>query len=563
MRSGHFKNKLQHNLLLRLQAILSKHIPYVQLFRSAGAILDHQPNSTIVLKSLPPGRREKKTYNKPRPEDVGAIIQCDGDLDPSSRHVIIQNIKDGSLQPISDLNTFYFGVRYPCLLWFGSHLWDDQYISPSQRTNAKRESPFKVSYIITMTEVLYGTGLRKDYKVTQLEWLAWMLYERNGQFSPFVNSRRLTQQFCVDAYPTVERSRIRWVRMNQDAIKADLYQGLRDSVESNQSIHGRKVILPSSFSGSPRQMTQLYHDAIALVREYGYPSLFITMTANPTWPEINACLVYGQTASDRPDIVSRVFKMKLDKMMKDLIDRGRLGKVVSYLVVDEFQKRGLPHVHILLIVDEASRPKTSDSIDNLVCAVIPDPVTEPTLYSLVTKNMLHGPCKKGFSCWEGGRCTLRFPKPFADCTTLSDGSYPSYRRPDDGVIVKKGSATFTNGHVVPYNPFLLLKYACHINVEIPVGSKPIKYLYKYLTKGHDMTRVEMIEKDSIDIAQEDALPRNQTNPHPRELQETRAEKEARDETLRFTTYRFISAIESESEIPHLPGVLLMNQFRLS
>lgn len=146
MRSGHFKNKLQHNLLLRLQAILSKHNPYVQLFRSAGAILDHQPNSTIVLKSLPPGRREKKTYNKPRPEDVGAIIQCDGDLDPSSRHVIIQNIKDGSLQPISDLNTFYFGVRYPCLLWFGSHLWDDQYISPSQRTNAKRESPFKVSY---------------------------------------------------------------------------------------------------------------------------------------------------------------------------------------------------------------------------------------------------------------------------------------------------------------------------------------------------------------------------------------------------------------------------------
>lgn len=140
IRLSHFKNKLQHSLLLRLQTILSKYNPYVQLFRSAGTILKDQPNSTIVLRSLPPGRREKKTYNKPGPQDVGAIIQCDGEMDSSSRHVVIQNITDGSLQPISDLNTFYFGVRYPCLLWFGSHLWDDQYISPSQRTNPKRQS---------------------------------------------------------------------------------------------------------------------------------------------------------------------------------------------------------------------------------------------------------------------------------------------------------------------------------------------------------------------------------------------------------------------------------------
>lgn len=94
--------------------------------------------------------------------------------------------------------------------------------------------------------------------------------------------------------------------------------------------------------------------------------------------------------------------MKLDEMIKYLIEQGCLRKVVSYLMVVEFQKRGLPHVHILLILDEASRPKTSDSIDNLVSAVIPDPVKTPTLYLLVTKDMLHGPCKKGFACWHKG-----------------------------------------------------------------------------------------------------------------------------------------------------------------
>lgn len=218
-------------------------------------------------------------------------------------------------------------------------------------------------------------GLRVDYTVSQLEWLAWMMFERDNQFSPFVNARRLTQQFFVDAYLTVERSRIKWIRLNQDVIKADLYQGLKDTFEADQSAIGRRVILPSTFAGSPRQMSQLYHDAIALVREYGYPSLFITMTANPAWPEIAACLMYGQVASDRPDIVRRVFKMKLDEMMKDLVDCGRLGRVVSYLMVVEFQKRGLPHAHILLILDEASQPKTSESIDNLVSATIPDPIS--------------------------------------------------------------------------------------------------------------------------------------------------------------------------------------------
>lgn len=296
-------------------------------------------------------------------------------------------------------------------------------------------------------------------------------------------------------------------------------------------------------------MTQLYHDTIALVGEYGYPSLFITMTANPGRQEILACLDYGQTPSDIPDIVSWVFKMKLDEMMKDLTERGRLGKVVSHLMVVKFQKAGLPHVHILLILDESSQPKTSQSIDTLVYAVIPDHVKEPTVYSLVTKNMLHGPGKEGFTCWQDGRCTLWFPKPFAECTTLTDGSYPSYQRPDDGVSINKGSGVFTNVHVVPYSPFILLKYACHINVEIPVGCKPIKYLYKYLTKGHYMTRVEMsgLEQDSNFPAQEKLSVDHQSNSQNNLPQETCAEMEERDETLRFTTYRFISRIEGESQ----------------
>jgi hypothetical protein len=39
--------------------------------------------------------------------------------------------------------------------------------------------------------------------------------------------------------------------------------------------------------------------------------------------------------------------------------------------------------------------------------------------------------------------------------------------------------------VVPYNPFLLMRYNCHINVEACSSIKAVKYLFKYIYKGHD------------------------------------------------------------------------------
>ena len=67
---------------------------------------------------------------------------------------------------------------------------------------------------------------------------------------------------------------------------------------------GRKLILPSSYVESPRFMTQLFQDAMAICRHFYKPDLFLTMTANPKWPEIIYSLFFGQIATDRPDIAS-------------------------------------------------------------------------------------------------------------------------------------------------------------------------------------------------------------------------------------------------------------------
>ena len=78
---------------------------------------------------------------------------------------------------------------------------------------------------------------------------------------------------------------------------------------------GRKVILPTTFVGSPRNMHQNYLDAMSIVQHFGKPSLFITMSCNPNWPEIKNNLPLSKASNFRPDIVVRVLKNRLNELI--------------------------------------------------------------------------------------------------------------------------------------------------------------------------------------------------------------------------------------------------------
>lgn len=127
---------------------------------------------------------------------------------------------------------------------------------------------------------------------------------------------------------------------------------------------GKPVELPSSFIGSEPSMKQLYQDALSLLPEYGQPSFFVTKTCNPMWPEIQRELIPNvQTAQDRHDLIARVFNMKLKALLHDVVERGCLGRGVSRVHTIEFQKRGLPHAHMLFIIHADDRPRTADDVD--------------------------------------------------------------------------------------------------------------------------------------------------------------------------------------------------------
>lgn len=156
----------------------------------------------------------------------------------------------------------------------------------------------------------------------------------------------------------------------------------------------------------------------------------------------------------------------------------------------EWQKRGLPHAHILLFLKKEDHAHIVNNIDNYICAEIPDQTADPELYEAVKNFMIHGPCGKNFNTkspclGEDGKCTKYFPVEFNERTYVQENGYYKYMRRNTGAFIQKGAHKVDNGFVVPYNIYLLLRYNAHINIEFCNQSQAIKYLFKYISKGSD------------------------------------------------------------------------------
>ncbi|GJQ94135.1 ATP-dependent DNA helicase PIF1-like protein [Tanacetum coccineum] len=306
----------------------------------------------------------------------------------------------------------------------------------------------------------------------------------------------------------VEAERMSFVRKQQKDLRSETYSklaSLAQDPESGVTLRGKKVVLPSSFTGSPRYMMQNYLDAMTVCKFYGYPDLFITFTCNPNWPEIaREVSKKGLKPEDRPDVITRVFKIKLDSLIKEFKDERTFGRVRGVVYTIEFQKRGLPHCHILLWLEEEDKLTTPSHIDKYISAEIPDKEEDPELYQIVKDHMMHGPCgpeNPSCPCTVDFKCTKKFPKQFNESTFIDESGYAIYRRRNDGNSIKKNGSDLHNGYVVPYNPGLLRRYQSHINVEWCNQIGSIKYLFKYINKGPDRVTVA-VDVEEVDEVQD-------------------------------------------------------------
>ena len=155
---------------------------------------------------------------------------------------------------------------------------------------------------------------------------------------------------------------------------------------------------------------------MSLVQKFGKLDLFITMTCNLGWEEIENELLPTQTAQDRPDLLARVFKLKFEELKDDIVVKGVLERVIVYVQVLEFQKRGLPHAHMLIILDEDNKLYNLEDYDRVVKAEIPCKEEQPQLHKAVLKHMIHGPCRvqnPRSPYMKNGRCKKGYLKPFS------------------------------------------------------------------------------------------------------------------------------------------------------
>ena len=165
-------------------------------------------------------------------------------------------------------------------------------------------------------------------------------------------SGKLFQQYLVDAYASVED---RWTisgKIKKKTLRYEIYQGKQNAIkkgDTDANAIGKRIILPSSRTGSPRYMIQNYQDAMVICKIYENPDLFVTFTYNPKWYEITRAIsiILGQKSEDRLDIIARVFKRWLDQMLAIIKSETILGTIIANLYVIEFQKRWLLNCHFL------------------------------------------------------------------------------------------------------------------------------------------------------------------------------------------------------------------------
>ncbi|KAH1193948.1 hypothetical protein GmHk_19G054864 [Glycine max] len=300
---------IQPQIVSSLGEMLDEHNAHAKSFRMARDRLADSDVDNVRLRLIATREKDGRTYNVPTVSEVAALIV--GDFNPNSRRDIFVETQNGQLQRIHELHSSYLGLQFPLFFPYGEDGYRSDILHYATPDSKKR----------------------KRNRLTMREWFAYRLQSRPNEAQTLLHSRRLFQQFIAEAYTMVESERLNYIRNNQKKLRVDKYCSLQNSLDvgTSQGLNkGKRVIFPSTFVGSPHYMDQLYFDGMVICSHVGFPNLFITLTCNPNWPEIHRLLApLNLKAADRPDIISRVFKLKYEEMLSDLSKNHLLGKAVA------------------------------------------------------------------------------------------------------------------------------------------------------------------------------------------------------------------------------------------
>jgi hypothetical protein len=190
---------------------------------------------------------------------------------------------------------------------------------------------------VTLDELLdYPTYIPEGRSLEDLQQMVkWnALCTQELTTNRFQLAGRLTSYYIVEEMSRAIDYKLRWHKLNQDLIfglEDDSHHTTTETDEDLTDIdlndlapldaerhEETKNFLSDSFFGSARHLKKQAHNALTAVSETGRHTLFITLTCNTEWPEIQERLFDGQTAFEREDVVCMVFKARLEAFIHNL-----------------------------------------------------------------------------------------------------------------------------------------------------------------------------------------------------------------------------------------------------
>jgi hypothetical protein len=451
---SHGASRLDASVLSEMHDLLLEHNPWIGSFRSAGLsnvpVLEWHSCCSVNMDGM----------------GLGAMIEGSG-----PRNIVIRvgrgNGQDDVIHNIDDRHALYHPLAYVLLFPTGVGGW------------------------ASVLRRIHHDGSDAG-KLSLTQWALYMIQRRVEGPSHLQSCGSLTSEFWCDVWAQVESSKLGFLRQPQVQAQMrscrfnELWNCIRDS--GDLAMIGTPIIMPASFVGSAQWYRALYHDAMALPAHFGRPDIFLTMTCNPKWAEIVDNLPAGADAADHPDLIARVFYTKWMALLGDVTRRHIFGEVLAFCWRVEWQFRGWPHVHCMIIL--RNKLMSAHQIDGIISAEIPDPMQHPELHQLVKEFMIHGPfcgdMQPTARCRQKDKlhCRFRYSKARQESTVICSDQFPLYRRRQRHTTVVKGHV-ISDEWVVPHNALLLLRYRCHVNIEIVSHMKVTKYCYKYVFKKPD------------------------------------------------------------------------------
>jgi hypothetical protein len=277
-------NQLDPEIAVSLMHMLNENNQLVKAFRFARERIDEETSQQVTLCLLGCNTRHDVQYNLPSSGEIAAIIIGDYSNAEYTYNVLVHDRKYG-LKWVSHLHPCYMALQYPLLVPYGEH-----------------------GFHLGIRYDEDGDDGQEPKYVSNLEFVRYHVHYRLNVPNPYTCYGRLSDQIDVDAYSTIEGSRLQFIANHQKDLRLESVQGIADAIDkgmvSGDSI-GSRVIVPSSFTGSRRYYVLNYQDAMAICRVYGPPDLFVTFTCNTKWKEISDALHFepGQQPCDRSELV--------------------------------------------------------------------------------------------------------------------------------------------------------------------------------------------------------------------------------------------------------------------